>query len=76
MFLPGRAIEKIMFVANDENDIAKMTVDINGETLEQTFPPKEPSVTWLDLPESKGDGYEYLNFKYYDENGALIEEYE
>jgi hypothetical protein len=65
-----------MFVANDENDIAKMTVDINGETLEQPFPPNEPSVTWLDLPELKRDGYEYRNYKYYDENGDLIEEYE
>jgi LPS O-antigen subunit length determinant protein (WzzB/FepE family) len=76
MFLSGRAIEKIMFVANDENDVAKMTVDINGETLEQTFPPHEPSVNWVDLPESKEDGYEYRNYKYYDENGDLIEEYE
>jgi hypothetical protein len=76
MFLPGRAIEKIMFVANNENDVAKMTVDINGETLEQTFPPHEPSVSWVDLPESTDGGYEYRNYKYYDENGDLIEEYE
>jgi hypothetical protein len=76
MFLPGRGIEKIMFVANGENDVAKMTVDINGETVEQTFPPHEPSVTWVDLPESKRDGYGYRNYKYYDENGDLIEEYE
>jgi hypothetical protein len=76
MFLPGRAIEKIMFVVNNENDVAKMTVDINGETLEQTFPPHEPSVSWVDLPESTDGGYEYRNYKYYDENGDLIEEYE
>ncbi|MGR3764131.1 hypothetical protein [Rossellomorea sp. NS-SX7] len=76
MFLPGRAIKKIMFVANDENGVAKMTVDINGETLEQAFPPYEPSVTWVDLPESKDNGYEYRNYKYYDENGDLIEEFE
>jgi hypothetical protein len=26
------------------------------------------------LPESKDGGYEYRNYKYYDENGDLIEE--
>ncbi|KSU64502.1 hypothetical protein AS034_01285 [[Bacillus] enclensis] len=76
MFLPGRELEKIMFVTNGENDIAKMTVDINGETLEQTFPPYEPSVTWVDLPESRDGGYEYRNYTYYDENGVMIDKYE
>ncbi|TMU85882.1 hypothetical protein FGG79_11850 [Bacillus sp. BHET2] len=76
MFLPGRDIEKIMFVANDENDIAKMTVDINGETLVQTFTPYEPSVTWVDLPKSEEGRHEYRNYKYYDKNGDLIEEYD
>lgn len=76
MFSPGIGLKKIMFVTNDENDIAKMTVDINGETLVQTFPPYEPSVKWVDLPISKDHGYTYRNYKYYDENGNLLEEYE
>ncbi|WP_409252785.1 hypothetical protein V1502_02325 [Bacillus sp. SCS-153A] len=76
MFSPGRGIEKIMFVSNDENDIAKMTVDINGEMLVQTFLPYEPNVTWVDLPESRDGGYEYRNYKYYNEDGGLIKEYE
>ncbi|XXM72401.1 hypothetical protein ACQ0QQ_00415 [Lysinibacillus sphaericus] len=76
MFLPGWELEKIMFVANGENDIAKMTVDINAETLKQTFPPYEPSVTWVDLPASRDGGHEYRNYTYYDENGKMIEKYE
>jgi hypothetical protein len=76
LFTHGKDLEKIMFMTNDENDIAKMTVDINGETLEQSFPLHEPSVTWVELPESKDGGYEYRNYKYYDKNGHLIEEYE
>ncbi|MGG1629591.1 hypothetical protein [Rossellomorea sp. NRS-1567] len=75
MFLPG-TLGKIMFVTNDENDIAKMTVDINGETLEQTFPPYEQNVAWMDFPKSKDGGYEYRNYKYYDKTGSLIEENE
>ncbi len=76
MFLPGRAIEKIMFVANDQNEVAKMTVNFNGVTVEQTFPPYEPSVTRVNLPESTDGGYDYRNYKYHDENGDLIEGYE
>ncbi|RBP00213.1 hypothetical protein [Rossellomorea aquimaris] len=75
MFLPG-SLRKIMFVTNDENDIAKMTVDINGKTLEQTFPPYKQSVSWMDLPKSKDGGYEYRNYTFYDKTGSLIEEYE
>ncbi|MCA1054130.1 hypothetical protein LCM10_03955 [Rossellomorea aquimaris] len=77
MFSPSLPnFRKIMFVTNAQNEIAKMTVDINGETEVQTFPPKEPSVEWLDLPESDDDGYSYRNYRYYDEDGALIAEYE
>ena len=72
MFLPLGST-KIMFVTNYESDIAKMQVDINGETVEQHFTPYQATVTWTDLPHTNKDTYEYRNYKYYDENGDQIE---
>ena len=72
MFLPLGST-KIMFVTNYESDIAKMQVDINGETVEQHFTPYQATVTWTDLPHTNKDTYEYRNYKYYDENGNQIE---
>ena len=72
MFLPLGST-KIMFVTNYESDIAKMQVDINGETVEQYFTPYQVTVMWSDLPQTNKDTYEYRNYKYYDENGNQIE---
>lgn len=75
MFLPLGST-KIMFVTNYESDIAKLQVDINGETVEQSFTPYQATVTWSDLPHTNKDKYEFRNFKYYDENGNRIKERE
>ena len=72
MFLPLGST-KIMFVTNYESDIAKMQVDINGETVEQYFTPYQATVMWTDLQQTNKDTYEYRNYKYYDENGEQIE---
>ncbi len=74
MFLPLIGTSKIMFVTNYENEIAKMEVDINGITLEQHFTPHKATVTWIDLPPSYKNSYEYRNYKYFDKNGNLIKE--
>ncbi|KKK38090.1 hypothetical protein WQ57_09700 [Mesobacillus campisalis] len=75
MFSPLMGNPKIMFVTNYENEIARMQVDINGTTLEQDFTPYQATVTWLDLPKTNKESYEYRNYKYYDENGKLLKEY-
>ncbi|QDP41501.1 hypothetical protein [Radiobacillus deserti] len=72
MFLPVMEDSKIMFVTNSENEIAKMQVDINGTTLEQTFTPFQATVTWVDLPPTNEPTYEYRNYRYFDKNGDLI----
>ena len=75
MFVPFGE-RKMMFVTNYENEIAKMQVDINGTTIEQSFNPYHATVTWVDFPQKNKDSYELRNWKYYDESGNLINENE
>lgn len=74
MFLLLIGNTKMMFVTNYQNKIARMQVDVNGTTLEQNFIPDQATVTWVDLPQTNMNSYEYRNYKYYDENGNLIYE--
>ncbi|MCG7344123.1 hypothetical protein MHZ92_08265 [Sporosarcina sp. ACRSL] len=73
MFLP-LGISKMMFVTNYESEVAKMQVDINETTIEQDFTTYQATVTWVDLPPTNNDTYEYRNYKYYDEDENLITE--
>lgn len=66
---------KFMFVTNNQNEIAKMKVTVNGHILEEEFLPNQKTVTWVDLPETDKDDYEFRNYKYYDNDGNLIKEY-
>jgi len=72
MFLPLMGKSKMMFVTNYDSEIARMQVDINESTIEQTFTPYQATVTWVDLPQTNNGSYEYRNYKYYDKNGNLI----
>ncbi len=74
MFLPLMGNSKMMFVTNYHSEIARMQVDINESTLEQNFTPYQATVTWVDLPQTNKDSYEYRNYKFHDENGNLIRE--
>ncbi|QPC45585.1 hypothetical protein [Mangrovibacillus cuniculi] len=65
---------KMMFVTNYDNEIARMQVDVNDSTLEQTFTPYQATVRFLDLPKTNQNSYEYRNYKYYDTDGNLIRE--
>lgn len=65
-----------MFVTNNENEIAKMQVTINGEKLEQVFTPNKVTVNWMDFPKINEYGYSFRNYKYYDKEGNLIKENE
>lgn len=65
---------KIMFVTNYNNKIAKLQVDVNGNSLEQKFTPYKGSVTWVELPPTDKSSYEYRDYKYYDKDGNLIKD--
>ena len=73
LFLPLIKGKKFMFMANNHNKIAKIQVNVNGETIEQKFTPFTETVTWIDLPQSDTGEYEFLDYKYYDKDGNLIQ---
>ncbi|WP_423800797.1 hypothetical protein [Neobacillus sp. SAB-20_R2A] len=62
---------KFLFVTNEHNEIAKVELDVNGQVFKQEFKVHESSAAWIDLPKHKSAEYKY---KYYDENGNLIDE--
>lgn len=64
-----------MFVTNSENIIAKMQVTISGNLLEQTFTPYKAEVAWLDFPQTDKSEYTFDDYRYYDKDGNLIEDY-
>ncbi|WP_166244469.1 hypothetical protein [Paenibacillus turpanensis] len=76
-FLPDfrKPPKKFMLVTNHSNKIAKMQVSVNGQKLEQVFTPNNASVTWVKLPRTDKNEYEFRNYKFYDKDGKLIEEY-
>ncbi|WP_047985562.1 hypothetical protein [Ornithinibacillus californiensis] len=71
-FIPNVMEEMTPFliVTNGENDIAKMTVDINGQPTEVEFQPMKASVKWIELPNLKNS---FTDYRYYDNSGNLIE---
>lgn len=75
LFLPNLTVskgEKLMVVTNNESNVAKMQVTVNGITMEEELNPNKASVTWIDLPPTSDGHYTFSNYKYYDENGDLI----
>ncbi|MDQ6421650.1 hypothetical protein RB620_19680 [Paenibacillus sp. LHD-117] len=62
---------KFMIVTNQANVISKMQLGINEQVIQQEFNINQKSVTWINLPESKGDTYTF-KYKYYDKDGKLI----
>ncbi|MFZ3590587.1 hypothetical protein ACOI1C_15375 [Bacillus sp. DJP31] len=62
---------KYMIVTNQENEIAKMEMNVNGQAIEQEFNLNQKNVTWIDLPQANTHTY---NFKFFDKAGSLIGE--
>ncbi|WP_167357220.1 hypothetical protein [Paenibacillus pectinilyticus] len=56
-------------MTNQENNIAKMELEVNKQVIVQEFSVNQKLVTWIDLP--KDDTLE-LKYKYYDEDGNLL----
>lgn len=67
---------KMMFVTNNENEIAKMQVDINEQKFEREFIPNKATVTWADLPQTDNNEYTFRNYKYYDKDGIIIKKFD
>ncbi|MFE7061987.1 hypothetical protein ACFVAD_07530 [Sutcliffiella sp. NPDC057660] len=67
---------KMMFVTNNENEIAKMQVDINEQNFEREFIPNKATVTWADLPQTDNNEYTFRNYKYYDKDGIIIKKFD
>ena len=65
----------LLFVTNNQNEIANMEVTINGVRYEQKFAPNETTVTWMELPEVDKDKYIFSDYKYFDKDGTLIKEF-
>ncbi|WP_454189832.1 hypothetical protein [Paenibacillus sp. Marseille-Q7038] len=59
---------KFMIVTNQENNIAKMELEVNEQVIEQKLSINQKSVTWIDLPR---DGHAF-KYKYYDKDGNLL----
>lgn len=65
---------KLMYVSSHQNKITKMQVEVNGQKVEQQFPPNKASITWVDLPQTDKNGYTFRNYKFYDVEGNLIKD--
>lgn len=63
---------KIMIVTSPNNQVAKLSVEINYKLIEQSIYPIQSSVTWIDLPQTESDEYRFDNYKYYDQEGNII----
>ncbi|OXM16530.1 hypothetical protein [Paenibacillus herberti] len=67
----GAELMDFMIVTNQDNDISKMELNVNEQVIQQEFDVNEKSVTWIDLPASKDEQYEF-RYKYYDKDGKEI----
>ncbi|WP_435921446.1 hypothetical protein [Paenibacillus sp. DYY-L-2] len=63
---------KIMIVTNQDNQIAKISVEINNQLVEKSIKPIQSSVTWIDLPQTNNDEYRFDNYQYYDQNDQVV----
>lgn len=73
-FSPDMGNERrFLFVKNSESRVAHMKVDVNNQELEQPFKRNQPDVQWLDLPHTEKDSYTYSNYRYYSNEGKLID---
>ncbi|MGQ4668472.1 hypothetical protein ACUIJN_22095 [Metabacillus halosaccharovorans] len=72
--LPNNIRQKLMFVSSYGNKVAKIQVDVNGQIVEQKFPPNNASVTWVDLPQSNKSDYTFRNYKFFNEEGNLLQD--
>lgn len=65
---------KLMIVTNQNNEIAKMEINVNGYIIEQNFAVNQKSVIWIDIPQSSDNTYTW-GFKYFDIDGNLLGHY-
>ncbi|TYP74776.1 hypothetical protein [Paenibacillus methanolicus] len=68
---PEGAVPNFLFIANERSEVAKLELSVNDESIVQTFPVRQKSATWLELPKTEEDSYRF-GYKYYDEAGSLL----
>ncbi len=65
----------MLYVANENNKIAKIRMTVNDEVMEIDIHPNARDVVWVELPKRKGKSYQFY-YTYFDEEGNQIEQYE
>ncbi|MFT4413663.1 hypothetical protein ACLM5H_07375 [Fredinandcohnia humi] len=63
---------KFLIVTNEDNNVARLELNVNGHIIEAEFPENQKYVSWISLPKSNGS-YTFA-YKYFDKYGNLIEE--
>lgn len=61
----------MLFVANGENEVAKIQVIVNDEVLETEITPHTMDVAWVEIPGTNEKSYRF-DYMYYDEEGNRI----
>lgn len=61
----------MLFVANGDNEVAKIQVIVNGEVLETEITPHTMDVAWVEIPGTNEKSYRF-DYVYYDEEGNRI----
>ncbi|MFC4098065.1 hypothetical protein [Paenibacillus xanthanilyticus] len=64
-------LPQFLFVANERSEVAKLELTVNDETIVQTFPVRQKTATWLELPNTEEHAYRFA-YNYYDEAGSLL----
>lgn len=61
----------MLFVANGDNEVAKIQVFVNGKVLETEITPHTMDVAWVKIPGTNEKSYRF-DYVYYDEGGNRI----
>ncbi|TMN22176.1 hypothetical protein [Lentibacillus cibarius] len=67
-------VSGFIVVTNQENEAARMEIEVNGQTLRQPLNVHKYSVNWIKLPEAN-DGSYTLKYRYYDDKGNVLRDY-
>jgi hypothetical protein len=67
-------ILRFMTITNQENEIAKLKLNVNNQIVERKFKVKERAVYWIDLPKSKDKNYSF-KYEYFDKEGNPLNDH-
>jgi len=67
--IPENDVLRLMYVTNNQNEIARMELKVNDHVIQKNFSVKESSVSWIELPK----GSYNFNYKFFNKEGHLID---